>query len=121
VPCEDCTWGRESLWVGTYRTAADGLGRHDHRNNDKERWINGNRKQRKKTQRHQIITGGAHAEFAQQRLSKGTRVEITGRINAQSAGEGESRHYKTVLVANEIMIVRRAPIRPSSGTSHTRC
>jgi single-strand DNA-binding protein len=71
----------------------------------KERWADGNGEQREKTQRHQITAWGAQAEFAQQRLDKGTRIEITGRIDQQSWGEGESRQYKTVLVANEIMIV----------------
>ena len=72
----------------------------------KERWADGNGEQREKTQRHQITAWGAQAEFAQQRLEKGTRVEIIGRIDQQSWGEGESRQYKTVLVANEIMLVR---------------
>ena len=72
----------------------------------KERWADGNGEQREKTQRHQITAWGAQAEFAQQRLEKGTRVEIIGRIDQQSWGEGESRQYKTVLVANEIVLVR---------------
>ena len=72
----------------------------------KERWADGNGEQREKTQRHQITAWGAQAEFAQQRLEKGTRVEITGRIDQQSWGEGENRQYKTVLVANEIVLVR---------------
>ena len=75
----------------------------------KERWSDSSGEQREKTQRHQITAWGAQAEFAQQRLDKGTRVEITGRIDQQSWGEGESRQYKTVLVANEIMLVRSAP------------
>jgi single-strand DNA-binding protein len=75
----------------------------------KERWSDSSGEQREKTQRHQITAWGAQAEFAQQRLEKGTRVELTGRIDQQSWGEGESRQYKTVLVANEIMIVRSAP------------
>ncbi len=72
----------------------------------KERWSDSSGEQREKTQRHQITAWGAQAEFAQQRLDKGTRVEIIGRIDQQSWGEGENRQYKTVLVANEIMIVR---------------
>jgi len=75
----------------------------------KERWTDSNGEQREKTQRHQITAWGAQAEFAQQRLEKGTRVELIGRIDQQSWGEGENRQYKTVLVANEIMIVRSAP------------
>ena len=31
---------------------------------------------------------------------------LIGRIDQQSWGEGEHRQYKTVLVANEIMLVR---------------
>src|SRR6476660_6813520 len=71
----------------------------------KERWSDSSGEQREKTQRHQITAWGAQAEFAQQRLDKGTRIEITGRIDQQSWGEGESRQYKTVLVANEIMLL----------------
>ena len=77
-PCEHGTWGRESLLVRTYCTAVDGLGQYDHQSTDEERWIDGN----------------------------GTRVEITGRIDQQSWDVCESHRYKTVLVANEIMIVR---------------
>jgi single-strand DNA-binding protein len=72
----------------------------------KERWSDSNGEQREKTQRHQITAWGAQAEFAQQRLDKGTRVEIIGRIDQQSWGEGKHRQYKTVLVANEIVLVR---------------
>jgi single-strand DNA-binding protein len=75
----------------------------------RERWSDSSGEQREKTQRHQITAWGAQAEFAQQHLSKGTRVEITGRIDQQSWGEGESRQYKTVLVATEILLVRNAP------------
>src|SRR3954447_1799449 len=64
------------------------------------------REQREKTQRHQITAWGALAEFAERRLGKGTGVEITARIDQQSWGEGESRQYKTVLIANEIVLVR---------------
>lgn len=73
----------------------------------KERWTDSSGEQREKTQRHQITAWGALAEFAQQRLEKGTRVELTGRIDQQSWGEG--RQYKTVLVVNEIILVRNAP------------
>src|SRR3954463_9414674 len=45
----------------------------------KERWADGNGEQREKTQRHQITAWGAQAEFAQQRLEKGTCVELIGR------------------------------------------
>jgi single-strand DNA-binding protein len=75
----------------------------------KERWSDSNGEPREKTQRHQITAWGAQAEFAQQRLEKGTRIEIIGRIDQQSWGEGDGRQYKTVLVANEIMLVRSAP------------
>jgi single-stranded DNA-binding protein len=36
---------------------------------------------REKTQRHQVTAWGAQAEVAQQRLEKGTRVQIVGRID----------------------------------------
>jgi single-strand DNA-binding protein len=75
----------------------------------KERWTDSGGEQREKTQRHQITAWGAQADFAQQRLEKGTRVELTGRIDQQSWGEGERRQYKTVLVANEIVLARSAP------------
>jgi single-strand DNA-binding protein len=71
----------------------------------KERSTDGSGEQREKTQRHQITAWGAQAEFAQQRLRKGTRLQVVGRIDQQSWGEGEQRQYKTVLVANEIVLV----------------
>ena len=71
----------------------------------RERWTDSNGEQREKTQRHQITAWSAQAEFAQQRLIKGTRVQIIGRIDQQSWGEGAQRQYKTVLVATEIVLV----------------
>jgi hypothetical protein len=53
----------------------------------------------------QITAWEPLASFGQQRLRKGTRIEVTGRIEQQSWGEGESRQYKTVLVASEIMLL----------------
>ena len=71
----------------------------------KERWSDSGGEQHQKTQRHQITAWGAQAEFAQQRLRKGTRVQVVGRIDEQSWGDGEQRQYKTVLIANEIVLV----------------
>jgi single-strand DNA-binding protein len=71
----------------------------------KERWTDSGGEQREKTQRHQITAWGAQAEFAQQRLRKGTRLQVVGRIDQQSWGEGEQRQYKTVLIANEIVLI----------------
>src|SRR5215216_1398616 len=71
----------------------------------KERWSDSGGEQHHKTQRHQITAWGAQAEFAQQRLRKGTRVQVVGRIDEQSWGEGEQRQYKTVLIANEIVLI----------------
>ena len=85
----------------------------------KERWSDSSGEQREKTLRHQITAWGAQAEFAQQRLDKGTRVEITGRIDQQSWGEGEHRQYKTVLVANEIMLVRSPSDTSDAGEAPT--
>jgi single-strand DNA-binding protein len=45
----------------------------------KELWTDSNGEQRGKTQRHQITAWGAQAECAQQRLEKGTCVELIGR------------------------------------------
>ena len=83
----------------------------------KERWTDSNGEQREKTQRHQITAWGAQAEFAQQRLLKGTRVQVVGRIDQQSWGEGEQRQYKTVLIANEIVLVSfAAPEEAAAAT-----
>ncbi len=71
----------------------------------KERWSGSDGAAHKKTQRHQITAWAAQAEFAQQRLIKGTRVQVVGRIDQQSWGEGAQRQYKTVLVATEIVLV----------------
>ena len=71
----------------------------------RERWTSSDGAAHEKTQRHQITAWAAQAEFAQQRLVKGTRVQIIGRIDQQSWGEGAQRQYKTVLVATEIVLV----------------
>ena len=83
----------------------------------KERWTDSSGEQREKTQRHQITAWGAQAEFAQQRLRKGTRLQIVGRIDQQSWGEGEQRQYKTVLVANEIVLISFAAAEEASAAA----
>jgi single-strand DNA-binding protein len=83
----------------------------------RERWTGGDGAAHEKTQRHQITAWAAQAEFAQQRLVKGTRVQIIGRIDQQSWGEGTQRQYKTVLIATEIVLVSFAA--PDGETSDT--
>jgi single-strand DNA-binding protein len=82
----------------------------------KERWTDSGGEQHQKTQRHQITAWGAQAEFAQQRLRKGTRVQVVGRIDEQSWGEGEQRQYKTVLIANEIALISLAAPEEAAAT-----
>ncbi len=86
----------------------------------KERWTDGSGEQREKTQRHQITAWGAQAEFAQQRLRKGTRLQIVGRIDQQSWGEGEQRQYKTVLIANEIVLISLAAPEEAPAAAEPR-
>ena len=74
----------------------------------RERWNGSDGAAHEKTQRHQITAWSAQAEFAQQRLTKGTRVQIVGRIDQQSWGEGAQRQYKTVLVTTEILLLSYA-------------
>ena len=74
----------------------------------RERWNGSDGAAHEKTQRHQITAWSAQAEFAQQRLTKGTRVQIVGRIDQQSWGEGAQRQYKTVLVTTEIVLLSYA-------------
>jgi single-strand DNA-binding protein len=71
----------------------------------RERWSGSDGAAHEKTQRHQITAWAAQADFAQQRLLKGTRVQIIGRIDQQTWGEGAQRQYKTVLIATEIVLV----------------
>ena len=71
----------------------------------KERWNGSDGAAHEKTQRHQITAWAAQADFAQQRVVKGTRVQIIGRIDQQSWGKGAQRQYKTVLVATEIVLL----------------
>ncbi|MBK9715087.1 MAG: single-stranded DNA-binding protein [Kouleothrix sp.] len=68
----------------------------------------------------QITAWGAQAEVAQQRLAKGTRVQVIGRIDQQTWGAGAQRQYRTVLVATEIVLVsfaapEEAPAEASAG------
>jgi single-stranded DNA-binding protein len=60
----------------------------------------------RRLQCHQIIAWGAQAEFVHQYLNKDTRVKIIGQIDQLCWGKGENRQYKTVLIANEIVLVR---------------
>ena len=84
----------------------------------RERWTGGDGAAHEKTQRHQLTAWSAQAEFAQQRRLEGTRVQIVGRIDQQSWGEGAQRQYKTVLVASEIVLVSfAAPEEPPSDVA----
>jgi single-strand DNA-binding protein len=81
----------------------------------RERWSGSDGAAHEKTQRHQITAWAAQAEFAQQRLVKGTRVQIIGRIDQQTWGEGAQRQYKTVLVATEIVLISFAALEEQAS------
>lgn len=79
---------------------------------------------------HNIVVWGQQAQSLSQRISKGTRLIMTGRITTRSwDGTDGKKNYKTEIVADEISLVSRykegpaselPPVAASSGSAEDK-
>lgn len=78
-------------------------------------WIAADGQRREATEWFNVVAWGNLAEICKQHLSKGQQVYVEGRLQTRSwEGQDGKRHYRTELVANEMIILgeHRAPEPP---------
>lgn len=70
-----------------------------------ETWKNNAGEKQKKTSWHNITVWGKLAEICQQYLKKGAQVYIEGRLDYQTWEKDGVKHYKTVIVADQMKML----------------
>ena len=69
-------------------------------------WTNNNGEQQEETEWFHVVAWGGLAELCKQRLHKGSRVYVEGRLQTRSwESPDHHRHYRTELVAQEIIFL----------------
>jgi len=69
-------------------------------------WTNDNGEQQEEMEWFHIVAWGGLAELCKQRLHKGSRVYVEGRLQTRSwKSSDHHRHYRTELVAQEIIFL----------------
>jgi single-strand DNA-binding protein len=69
-----------------------------------EKWTKDGQTQ-ERTEWHNIEVYGRLAELCDQYISKGSMVYIEGKLRTNSWGEGDSKRYSTVIVANTVQFL----------------
>ena len=75
-------------------------------------WVNSEGERRDDTEWFNVIAWGNLAEICKQHLTKGQQVYVEGRLQTRGwEDESGKKHYRTELVANEMIILgdRRGP------------
>ncbi|MCZ7545860.1 MAG: single-stranded DNA-binding protein [Anaerolineae bacterium] len=75
-------------------------------------WTSAEGERREETEWFNVVAWGNLAEICKQHLVKGQQVYIEGRLQTRGwEGEDGKRHYRTELVANEMIVLgeRRSP------------
>ncbi len=69
-------------------------------------WVTSDGERREATEWFNVVAWGNLAEICNQYLRKGSRVYIEGHLQTRSWEDAEgNRHYRTELVANEMIIL----------------
>lgn len=69
-------------------------------------WVNAEGERREETEWFNVVTWGNLAEICKQHLTKGQQVYVEGRLQTRSwEGQNGKKHYRTELVANEMIIL----------------
>ena len=64
---------------------------------------------------HNIVVWGQRAQSLAQRIKKGTRVHVAGRLQTRSwDGQDGKKQYKTEIVSDEVNLISRYNEGPSS-------
>jgi len=81
-------------------------------------WVNSEGERCDATEWFNVVAWGNLAEICKQYLRKGSRVYIEGRLQTRSWDDAEgNRHYRTELVANEMIVLDGRPPAMESSES----
>lgn len=69
-----------------------------------ESYLDSNRQKKERTDYHQIVVWGKRAEALSRIMAKGDRVFVEGRIQTSSYDKDGVKHYRTEIVASNIIL-----------------
>lgn len=69
-----------------------------------ESYLDSNRQKKERTDYHQIVVWGRRAEALSRIMSKGDRIFVEGRIQTSSYDKDGVKHYRTEIVASNIIL-----------------
>ncbi len=73
-------------------------------------WTNSDGERKEETEWFHVVTWGGLAELCKKRLSKGSQVYVEGRLQTRCwEGPEGDRHYRTELVAQELIFLNEQP------------
>ena len=68
-------------------------------------WVTSEGEQREATEWFRVVAWGNLAEICNRYLSKGSRVYVEGRLQTRSWENQGQKHYRTEVVANEMVLL----------------
>lgn len=68
-------------------------------------WVTSEGEQREATEWFRVVAWGNLAEICNKYLRKGSRVYVEGRLQTRSWDNQGQRHYRTEVVANEMVLL----------------
>jgi single-strand DNA-binding protein len=68
-------------------------------------WVTSDGEQREATEWFRVVAWGNLAEICNRYLSKGSRVYVEGRLQTRSWENQGQKHYRTEVVANEMVLL----------------
>ena len=78
-------------------------------------WVSANGERHDETEWFNVVAWGNLAEICNQYLSKGQKVYVEGRLQTRSwEDENGQKHFRTEVVANEMIILTGRPEQPES-------
>lgn len=84
-------------------------------------WTSSEGERRQETEWFNIVAWGNLAEICKQYLTKGQQIYIEGRLQTRSwQDETGKKHFRTEVVANEMIILGDRRGRERTETSHTQ-
>jgi single-strand DNA-binding protein len=73
-------------------------------------WVSADGERRDETEWFNVVAWGSLAEICNQHLSKGQKVYVEGRLQTRSwEDENGQKHFRTEVVANEMVILTGRP------------
>lgn len=79
-------------------------------------WTNAEGERREETEWFNVVAWGNLAEICKQYLRRGQQVYVEGRLQTRSWDDQDGKkHYRTELVANEMIVLGPRPVTPSAA------